>query len=480
MRVLLVLKESTMHERLGVMYLSSALKSHGHDVRLVLVDRIGLEGLRNLMDSYQPVVVGYSAMTGEHMGLIEINRVLKEDYKFLAVFGGPHATFFPDLIKEYRCDAICIGEGDIAFPEFCRRVDQSEAYWETPNFIVKFDGKIVNNPPSPLVENLDNLPFPDRGIMYEADPHLLNEGKKIFFATRGCPYKCTYCFNSKYNETYHGKGKILRHRSSENLIDEICSVQEHYRVDTVWLDDDTFLLKSRDWFRSFSMLYKERVKLPLVCNVRANLVTEEVIALLKDAGLDAVYMGIECGNEDIANKVLKRELKNKQLLIASDIIKSHGIKLITQSLIGLPVPDSYRTDLQTLDLNIKIRPLFAWSSILYPYPGTPVELYARTHGFLEGEVPFLETNKRFSVFNFPKEEKKKIEHLHKLFGLIVHFPFLRRYCNFLVQLPLGNLYAALFYLWYGYNDKFKIFPFWSLRKELGNYIKLWWKFVRKN
>lgn len=479
MRVLFVVKEPIMHDRLGVMYLSAALKSHGHEARLVLANPAGLKGIRKIMDSYSPAIVGYSAMTGEHMKLLELNRTLKKDYKFLAVFGGPHATFFPELIREDGCDAVCVGEGEIALAEFCRRVSNNEAYWQAPNFIVKHNGDIIHNPLLPLIENLDELPFPDRDVMYEADPSLINETHKTFFSMRGCPYSCTYCFNRKYNEIYKGKGRSLRIRSPENLINEICSVRKRYPLKIVLIDDDIFILKPMDWFKRFCALYKERVKLPLSCNIRANLVTEELIAMLKDAGLDSVWMGIECANEEISDRVLERKLKNAELIAASNTIRNHSIKLCTQNLIGLPVKHSYQTDLQTLDFNIKIRPAFAWSSILYPYPGTPVESYARTHGFLEKEAPFFETNKRASVFSFSKKQKRQIENLHKMFGLIVRFPFLRKFCNFLCDLPLTGLYNGLYYLWYGYIMKIKLYPFFSFKKELGNYMRLWYSFIRK-
>ena len=178
------------------------------------------------MHSYSPQIVGYSALTGEHIKLLEINKLLKKDFNFKAVFGGPHPTFFPEFINEESIDAICIGEGDISFPEFCRRIENNENYWETPNFVVNNNGNIFRNSLMPLVENLDSLPFPDRDLMYEADSDLLSEGKKLFFASRGCPYKCSYCFNNKYNEMYSGKGSIIRLHSPEYLIEEICKVKD--------------------------------------------------------------------------------------------------------------------------------------------------------------------------------------------------------------------------------------------------------------
>lgn len=479
MNVFFILKEPVMIERMGVMYLGAALKRHGYGARLAMSNTIGIEGLRNILKAYSPKIVAYSVMTGEHVALAEINRSLKRDFDFISVFGGPHPTFFPDFINEEGVDAICIGEGDVTFPEFCKRVDEKTAFWETPNFWVKHEGRIIKNRVAPLIENLDILPFPDREFMYEADPPLAGEGHKVFRATRGCPYQCTYCFNSRYNEMYRGNGLVLRHRSPESVIEEICAVRSSYPLDVVRMDDDSFPLKPKGWFERFSKLYKEKVSLPLSVNLRANLVTEELIFLLKDVGLDSVWMGIECGEEGVSNVVLERNLTNAQILKAVKIIKKYGIKIATQNLIGLPVKESYRVDLETLDLNIKIKPTFAWSSILYPYPGTHIESYARKNGFLTGEIPLLDTNKRSTVFNFSSEEKKKIENLHKLFGLIVRFPFLRRFTEFLCSMPLAPIYVALFYFWYGYNMKFKLYPMRSPRKDLGNYIHLWWRFIHK-
>ncbi len=478
-KILFLLKESIMHEQMGVMALTAVLKKAGYEVRVIVVDNLGIEKLKNEVKDYGPDIVGYSIVTGEHISMLEVNSMLKAENDFIAVFGGPHSTFFPQLIYESGVDAVCIGEGEAAFSEFCRRVNCKEDFWCTPNFWVKHSGEIFKNPLFPLIEDLDSLPFMDRELMYQADPALYNDTRKLFLAARGCPYKCTYCFNSKYNQIYKDKGSILRHRSPENIVDEICAVRKKYPLKIIWIDDDTFLVKPKQWFNDFAVLYKERVSLPLCINVRANLVTEEIISLLADAGLHSVYMGVECGNEQISNSVLKRELTNKQILNAAAIIKKHNVKLITQNLIGIPVDGSYKVDLETLDLNIAIKPLFAWSSILYPYPGTPIAAYAQDKGFLDNDFSFLETNKRSTLFNFSKKEKRRIENLHKLFGLIVRFPFLRKYADFLCSLPLNSFYVMLFYIWYGYNIKFKLYPMESVRKEIGNYLSLWYRIIKK-
>lgn len=466
MRVLLIFKDSVAVERMAVMQMSSALKKAGHEVRLWIASVNQREELTELMENFKPAVLGYSAMTGEHIPLVELNNELRQKYDFYTVFGGPHATFCHEFIDEDGVDAICIGEGDIVFPEFCDLLENGGEYWKTPTFYVKHEGEIYRNALSNLVPDLAELEFADRKILYDKDPNMAKMGTKYFMAARGCPYKCSYCFNVKYNENYKDKGKVVRSRTPEQVIEEIEWVREHYPLDHVSFLDDLFILKPREWLVEFAKIYKERVGLPWSCTVRANSVKNDTIAMLKDCGLTWVWMGVECGDEKIANTVLARGLSNREIIAASRVLEAHGVGLIAQNLIGLPVDDPIATDLKTLDLNIELRPSLGWSSILYPYPGSPVEAYARKTGHLKGTPAYMETNKRSSMLDFGSDKvKRKIENIHKLFGVVVRFPWLRPHVEFLASLPLTPLYRFIWYAWYGYCIKIKLTRIKSYRRE---------------
>ncbi len=455
------------------------LKKCGHQVALVIqgVTDPG-EILRTVRD-FAPDVIGYSAMTGEHVSLIKLNRELRKDYKFLSVFGGAHATFFPDLIDEDGIDAICTGEGDEAFPEFCRRLENGKEYWKTPSFHVKHDGVVHKNPLMPLVD-VSALPMPDHKILYDADPGLARTGNRFVMAERGCPYKCAYCFNVEYNKSYKGLGKVLRWRTPLQVIEEIEWIRDRFPTDHIAFVDDTFPAKPDKWFDEFCKLYKQRVGIPFDGTVRANTLKENVLAQLKDAGLSFVWMGIESGDEKAANDILGRGLSNRQIISAAEMLHRHGVGILTLNIIGLPVPDPYETDLKTLDLNIKIRPTYGGSSILYPFPGTPIERYAREHGFMKGEPIYMETYKRSSMLEFSSaKEKRKIENLHKLFGLVVSFPFLRPAVGFLSGLPFNGFYRAIYYLWYGFCLKVRLNPI-NWRREGAYYVGLFFRMFAKS
>ncbi|HOC71668.1 MAG TPA: radical SAM protein [Candidatus Hydrogenedentes bacterium] len=482
MRVLFLILESNAYPRYGIMCLAAALKAQKHDVRLANAGRLGPSGLARCMEEFKPQMVGYSAMSGEHLKCLELNLALKREFTFLSVFGGPHATFAPhELINAPGCDAVCVGEGDVALPEFCRRFDGGEAYWETPNFLVRHREAVVSNPVCALVGDLNSLPMPDHDLMYQAEPDLARDGTKVFFSSRGCCYDCAYCFNHAFNALYSDRGPIVRWRSPENIIAEIEHVAAAYPLDSVFIHDDTFLLKPKEWFGHFGTLYKERVGRPFSCLVRPNLVTDEIIGTLRDAGLRSVWMGVECGDEEVANGLLRRGMSNADILKAAEIIKRHRVLLVTQNLIGLPVQESYQTDLKTLDLNIQMGPEFAWASILYPYPGTRIQAFAVEHGFLPASgVPLLETNKRSSVLTFSSPmEKRRVENLHKLFGLIVRAPWLRRHCDFLCSLPTNPFYRMIYYLMCGIVFKTRLFPFKSFPREVVKFSLLFIRMVRK-
>jgi radical SAM superfamily enzyme YgiQ (UPF0313 family) len=454
MRIQFLFKNTGMHERLGIMTLSSILKQHGHVVGLLLVGGLSEEECVERVKEFEPHIIAYSIMTGEHNYYINLNEMVRGHYNCFSVFGGPHPTFKPDMIEKNYVDAICRGEGDTYFLQLVERMEHGIFFYDIANFYFKTpDGQIIRNEIGPLVKNLNELPFPDRKLMYDVDPALRFRGTKVFISMRGCPYQCTYCFNHVYNQMTKGKGKILRYRSVDSLIDEIKYVKENYFLDRVNISDDTFLLKPKGWLEDFAAKFPKKIGLPLTCNVRPNLVNDKKGKLLKEMGCRNVYMGVECGNDKIANEILKRHIPNEQIISACKVFHKYKIKITTQNLIGLPAENPLEVDLQTLDFNIKLKPEFGWSSILYPYPETEIGRFAIQKGMFNGDFEKIcVSNKTDSAINFGDAVlKRKIINLHKLFGIIVQFPFLRPGVSFLISLHLTSFYTWIFFAFYGYK-----------------------------
>jgi radical SAM superfamily enzyme YgiQ (UPF0313 family) len=487
MKVLLVCKEMIAFERTAIMLLSSNLKKEGHQVKAAIMKIPSTsdsaqnnnnsavpeiyDNVYKIVKDFRPELIGYSVMTGEHYEVLKLNKILKKNFNFISVMGGPHPTFNQQVIEEDGIDAICIGEGDYSFREFVRKIEKGEDYSSTKTFHIKYKGKIYRNPLGNLVPDLNELPFPDRQILYDADPNLAAVGAKSFVSARGCPFKCSYCFNRRYNDNYKGLGQILRVRSPELVIKEIEDVRARYPLDTVSFTDDVFTLRPQGWIKEFSKLYKKRISLPFNCMVRASTVKEQDIKDLKEAGLTHVWMGVECGDEKAANKIFMRNTSNDTIHKAAQCFNKYGVKILTFNIMGLPVDKPFEVDLRTLDLNLKIKPAVASFGLLYPFPGTAVAKMAIASGhFVEDKnTVYLESNKRSSMLTFKsKKEKMMVENLQKLAGIVVDFPFLRFIVPFLCSLPFTKFYHLLFYLHLGYCHKIRLSPirFRNIIKEL--------------
>ncbi len=146
----------------------------------------------------------------------------------------------------------------------------------------------------------------------------------------------------------------------------------------------------------------------------------------------------------------------------------------------MPLENPLKVDLETLDFNLKIKPYFAWSSILYPYPGTELGDFAVDHGYFNANFEKVKiSNKSESVMKLGnKKLNRKINNLHKLMGVIVQFPFLRPLTNFLISLPITFFYNWIYFAFYGYKF-LRQSSFKGIVKNFGHYLIFYFKYVSR-
>jgi anaerobic magnesium-protoporphyrin IX monomethyl ester cyclase len=478
MRILFIYKDINLNGPFGILSLSAALRAAGHETGLALVERKGF--LARVQD-FKPDVLAYSLTTGFHRYYLEINHKLRaelarNDRRVLSLFGGPHATFFPEMIETDGVDMICRGEGEDAIVDLADTLRHGGDYSRIHNLWVKSGDSIIKNDVRPLIADLDRIPFPDRDLLYGQDCFMRDSPMKIFFPNRGCPYICTYCFNHKYNELYRGKGEVVRYRSVDNVIAEIKDVRSKYPLKFIFFLSDNFIL-SRDWVSEFAERYPKEIGLPFTCNIRANLLNEKVASDLKKAGCLSVIFGVESGNERVRNDILKRQMPDEVILHAGSLLRARGIRMYTQNILALP-GESFPQALSTLALNQRLRPSYAWASIFTPYPSNELTEYAVKYGFFDGNTD--QVNYSFhahSVMRFAsRRERRMFTNLHRLFGIMVEWPALGRRAQALCALPLTPVYSLLYKLWYGYTNRYRIYSYpMSFREYLLGVIRFFRK-----
>lgn len=439
-------------EALALMYLSAVLKKNGHETT---VSPPELKILSESIESYKPDAVGFGTLTGTFDQYLNIAREVKSRFALMTIFGGVHPTFNPEIIDDEAIDAICLGEGEEAIVEFADKFDRGEDFWNTPNWTVKHNGEIFRSGPRPMIENLDTIPFPDRELFYDRDIGFANNPIKTFLAARGCPYRCSYCFNESFRKLYKGLGRAVRNRSPKNLVDEVCLVEKKYPFQLVWYLADTFIL-NKQWLSELAEEHPARTPLPYYANVRADLVDEEVVRLLKKGRCVSVAMGVEAGNPELRNQVLDRDLSNEQIINAAKLVREVGIRLLTFNIIALP-GGSLEQDLETVDLNIRAGVDYPSVSFMIPFEKTKMYDIAKQRDLLpEGKINYEEGYYQKPVIRVPDPEQRV--RLLWLFALAVEFPFVRRRLTKLLTWPLDPLYLFVYKLWKGYASKSRIYP----------------------
>jgi radical SAM superfamily enzyme YgiQ (UPF0313 family) len=433
---------------LGITGIAGILRQGGHDVD-VWVAGPKLDRTIDEVAAFRPDAVAFSVMSGSQQGYFDIARRAKEQLGVPTIWGGPHPTFFPEIIELPWVDAVCVGEGEEAALQFADRFDclGNEIPTDVPNFWVKRDGEIHRNPVRPRIRALDDLPWPARSLYLDKFAVLRNHGIKHFMAHRGCPYACTYCFNDGFNAMYReqaGDGKVFNSRSADSVVDEILYTRELAPVRMVSFVDDVFTLH-RKWTTEFAEVYGRRCRIPFSVNTRFDNVDEELVQALSEAGLRLVYAGVESGDEVIRNTVMQRQMSEESMYRTAALYKKCGVKLLTENIIGVP-GETFETAMRTLRLNIEIKPAVANASIFAPYPKLELTRYAIENGYFDGNVDRLSSNYYHdSVLEFASErERRRILNLRCFFSMISHHPWMFR----LVK-PLLDARPNAIYRWFG-------------------------------
>ncbi len=340
-------------EQLPVSLLAAIARREGHEVSLAFSaslfnDRYQfnvpflarhLDDRAAMMESIRaqrPDVLACSVLTTVYPWMLEVAREAKQLFPALkVVFGGVHASAVPDVVMaEDVVDFVCVGEGDVAFPALLASLEQGGPHTPIPNIRHRLgDGTVVRGPQAGFVQDLDSLPFFDKQLW---EDHVRVGDFYMTMASRGCPYRCTFCFNNFFARLPDGKrGKYVRQRSVDHMMGELVAAKRRYRIRFVDFEDDIFTVDKK-WLRAFLDRYKREIRLPFQCLTHARYMDAEIAAWLRDAGCRVAQMGVQSVDEEFKTVTLKRYEDNDSVLGAIDVLNAAGIKLKGDHIFGLP------------------------------------------------------------------------------------------------------------------------------------------------
>ncbi len=427
----------------GLCCISAVAVKEGHQTYLCEVNSHDV--LKSIF-SLKPEMVAYSSSTGEAKHYLRLNRLIKNNFPgIFTLMGGPHPTFYPGVITEGELDGICVGEGEGALVDLLRALGAGSSADNIPNIVTRnSQGPVVIRD---LIEDLDKLPFPDYELLYKHTA-LGNYPLKSFIASRGCPYDCTYCFNHAWRKIYQGKGKVVRRHSVDYLIDEIKQVKQKWPLSYIKFYDDIFTYGADDWLEEFCRKYKDAVGLPFFILTRVDLLTEDTVKLLKQAGCHTISMSIESGNSGIRDNLLHRTMTDAQIIQAYHLCEKYGIYTFTNCIVGLPGVTRHN-EIESLELAVKARASWAEFPIFYPYPGIELTDKAVKAGHYQPNYEQMHTSYMHrSLLNcFSQKEKDWQVNFSALAPIAVAYPRLKNFIvGQLLSLPNNVIFTFLYYL----------------------------------
>ncbi len=360
---------------LGVAYMAASLRDSTGQTPVIIDTTFSKEPLLHIRGELQKDrydLVGISAMVtmaGEALAAARLAKETNPDC--LVIAGGPHPTTLPlEVLEEPAVDAVCIGEGERSFTE----VVEKSSLENVPGIYTRDGSGGLAGGASLPVADLDGLAFPALELLPMED--YLNHWFQLdsvqpglqgvpVMATRGCPFKCSYCQPT----LDHLFGKGVRKRSPENVIDELALRMEQFGINAYIFADDTFIA-DRKWVLSFcEELQSRSLGLTWGCNVRVDLVDRELLAAMQGAGLSKIYMGIEVYDDERRSEVFNKRLTRSHVEESLHAARELGIH--TQGYFMLGAPGESRSDVwDTVRYAWRLLLDDATFNITTPLPGT--------------------------------------------------------------------------------------------------------------
>jgi anaerobic magnesium-protoporphyrin IX monomethyl ester cyclase len=448
-------------EPLGLLHLAGLARDMGWERKFSLVKNHDFTKLLADIKEFRPDVVGFNIYTGAHLQVFKAIDEIKKRWPWMRVaVGGPHPTYFP-MTASKHADYVVMSEGFDAL----RKILLNEV-----------DAGVI-----PYTKSAA-FPQPDRKKLYADYPEFAASKIKSMIGMTGCPYRCTYCYNSSTPDDIKVTPEIAQQiaksmgmagrlfpfnvRAVDDLITEGRELVENWQTSVIAFVDDVHGFDTKVWMPEMGQKWRSQVGIPYHAQMRWEMVNgdggKRRLDQMVAAGGFALTLAIESSDEQIRKEVLDRATPEDLMFNGMANIRERGMKVRTEQITALPYGATAKPtmmnlamDIDLIRLNVALKPDMSWASTFAPYAGTKLGQYADRHGhYMEPENPDVpDTFFERSVLRFPKEWvgsdlKSTTENAwlegDELNDYRDRNAALRRHFNLLCLLPEGDKVAARF------------------------------------
>src|SRR3989344_5974766 len=353
----------------GLAYLAAFLEKDKHeveihDMRIYSDDRLLISKIEN----FKPDLIGLSTASIGYKMSYEIIKIIKEKYPNIPIaLGGSYtSTVHTKVLEDTKADYAVYGEGEQTVLDLAKGIAPSKI----KGLIWRDNGEIIMNPPYPLVQDLDSMPFP-KYEKFELSKML--EKRIPIVTSRGCPNRCTFCSIQLV------MGYPFRTRSPENVLKEIeFWYKRGYEIFEFSDDNFTFNMPRAEKICDLIVESGMKIKMIFGNGLRADRVNEKLLTKLKKAGTVWIGYGLETSDETGLN-LMKKDLEVDQLSKAVAYTKKLGIECQIHFIIGAPGA-TYETFKKDLEFAEEAAPDQVRFFNMVPYPGTEMFEWVKQNG----------------------------------------------------------------------------------------------------
>ena len=392
---------------LGAGYIASAVRNAGHEVKVYSQDQFHypeshlVEYLTN--DHFDVVALGVIGGYYQYQKLLKISEAINQiPNRPFYVLGGHGPSPEPEyFLRKTNADVIVIGEGEITTVDLLDAVENKKSLSSVKGIAYLDGGQFVRTESRELVKDLDSIPFPAWDL-YPMDYYSLirmpqiknNERAFIVISGRGCPYRCNFCYRME---------KGYRDRTPESVVEELQILKKDYGVTYFSFVDELFMVSPQRIASLCEAFLKAGLDIRWNCQGRLNIVTPEILKIMKAAGCVFVNYGIESMDDGML-KTINKQLTTKQITKGIEATLAEGMSPGLNIIFG-NIGETSEILQKGVDFLLKYDDHSQLRTIrpVTPYPGCDLYYYALEKGMLKDCADFYEnkhTNSDLLAVNF--------------------------------------------------------------------------------
>ncbi|MFH1552847.1 MAG: radical SAM protein [Candidatus Omnitrophota bacterium] len=394
-------------------YAAAVLEKGGHDIKLIDMVANGQkkEALTIIIQREMPDFVVLDSTTPSIFSDIDCARIVKENSDAKVIMVGPHVSALPEetlLLAKGAVDVACIGEYDYTVKDAMENFSNLST---VKGIAYYWDGNVTKNEPRPLIENLDELPFP---AWHHLDLMKYFDGGKLYpyidiISGRGCPMRCIFCL---WPQVMHGTRYRLR--SPKNVIDEIRhDIELCPRVlkgGEFFFEDDTFTVDKERATQICVEILRSGLKITFSVNARVDSADPELFRIMKKAGCRELLVGFESGSQGMLDR-MNKHLAIDQARRFMSCAKKEGLDVHGCFVIGLP-GETEKSAKETIDFALGLRLNTVQFAGAVPFPGTAFYDECKKKGWLKAKKwsDWLEKGEQAGVVDYPGFSRDRIDY----------------------------------------------------------------------